>query len=134
MGLSPGLEFRPWLDAAPLRRSCPLEVGCLESLYVRESIDGSCSMWPLNTRRDFLKQTAAATAVGLAGRATAVDAPAPTHYICLTCGMQYAATPKPAEHCLICEDERQYVGHAGQQWTTPEAYRKTHKNFFAEQE
>jgi hypothetical protein len=48
--------------------------------------------------------------------------------------MQYAATPKPPAHCPICENERQYVGHAGQQWTTLDGYRKTHKNTFAEQE
>jgi hypothetical protein len=35
--------------------------------------------------------------------------------ICLTCGMQYAAA---RADCPICEDERQYVPPAGQQWTT----------------
>ncbi len=35
--------------------------------------------------------------------------------ICRTCGVQYA---KPREDCPICEDERQYVGWNGQQWTT----------------
>jgi hypothetical protein len=91
-------------------------------------------MTPTNTRRHFLKQAAAATAVGLVGRATADDTPAPTHSICVTCGTQFAASPKPPAHCPICEDERQYVGHAGQQWTTLDAYRKTHRNAFAEQE
>lgn len=35
--------------------------------------------------------------------------------ICRTCGVQYGA---PREDCPICEDERQYVGWNGQQWTT----------------
>lgn len=37
--------------------------------------------------------------------------------ICVTCGVQY---PLDADrsHCFICEDERQYVGYDGQQWTS----------------
>jgi len=35
--------------------------------------------------------------------------------ICRTCGVQYGA---PRENCPICEDQRQYVGWDGQQWTT----------------
>jgi len=38
--------------------------------------------------------------------------------ICRTCGVQYAPSESPPEHCPICEDERQYVGWNGQQWTT----------------
>lgn len=34
---------------------------------------------------------------------------------CSTCGVQYDA---PRTDCPICEDERQYVGWQGQQWTT----------------
>ncbi len=34
--------------------------------------------------------------------------------------MQYAPRKTPPEHCPICEDERQYVGWNGQQWTTIE--------------
>lgn len=41
-----------------------------------------------------------------------------TNYICKTCGVQYGETASPPEHCLICEDERQYIGMGGQQWTT----------------
>lgn len=41
-------------------------------------------------------------------------------YICRTCGVQYAPSQVPPEHCPICEDERQYVGWNGQQWTTLE--------------
>jgi hypothetical protein len=35
--------------------------------------------------------------------------------ICRTCGVQYGA---PRDDCPICQDERQYVGWDGQQWTT----------------
>ncbi|MEV5412005.1 MBL fold metallo-hydrolase [Thermopolyspora sp. NPDC052614] len=41
-----------------------------------------------------------------------------TAWICRTCGNQAAATPQPPSNCRICDDERQYVGHQGQQWTT----------------
>ncbi len=51
-----------------------------------------------------------------------------THYICATCGTQYPATGQPPEHCLICEDERQYIGFKGQQWTTLDALRDSHHN------
>jgi hypothetical protein len=40
------------------------------------------------------------------------------HFICKTCGVQFAATDTPPERCPICDDERQYIGHSGQQWTT----------------
>ena len=39
-------------------------------------------------------------------------------YICRTCGVQYAPSDQPPAACPICEDERQYVGWQGQQWTT----------------
>jgi hypothetical protein len=40
----------------------------------------------------------------------------PTSYpICRTCGVQYSA---PRADCPVCDDERQYVGWNGQQWTT----------------
>jgi hypothetical protein len=47
-----------------------------------------------------------------------------TCYICETCGTQYAESHAPADppaHCVVCEDERQYVGWNGQAWTTHEA-------------
>jgi hypothetical protein len=44
--------------------------------------------------------------------------PSAEPYICLTCGVQHATSEAPLERCLICNDERQYVGRAGQQWTT----------------
>jgi hypothetical protein len=39
-------------------------------------------------------------------------------FICRTCGVQYAPSDHPPSACPICEDERQYVGWQGQQWTT----------------
>lgn len=50
------------------------------------------------------------------------------NYICVTCGTQFPATAEPPAHCPICEDERQYIGHNGQQWTTLTALRQSHKN------
>ncbi len=53
------------------------------------------------------------------------------HAICVTCGTQFAATPGPPAHCPICEDERQYVGWNGQQWTTLEDLQREHRNAVA---
>jgi glyoxylase-like metal-dependent hydrolase (beta-lactamase superfamily II) len=49
-------------------------------------------------------------------------------YICKTCGTQYAETEIPPTHCLICEDERQYIGWGGQQWTTLDELRGEYRN------
>lgn len=51
-----------------------------------------------------------------------------THYICITCGTQFAQTAEAPKHCPICEDERQYVGKSGQQWTTLSELRQGHHN------
>lgn len=51
-----------------------------------------------------------------------------THYICATCGTQFAATADPPAQCPICEDERQYIGWEGQQWTSLAALQKEHHN------
>jgi hypothetical protein len=40
------------------------------------------------------------------------------NFICVRCGVQYAATASPPAHCDICEDEREAVNSEGQQWTT----------------
>lgn len=45
----------------------------------------------------------------------------PACYICMACGVQYAESDGPPERCVICEDERQYVGWGGQRWTTLDA-------------
>jgi hypothetical protein len=49
-----------------------------------------------------------------------------TYSICMTCGTQFAASDTPPEHCPICEDERQYIGYAGQRWTTLEELQREH--------
>jgi hypothetical protein len=51
-----------------------------------------------------------------------------TAYICATCGVQYPPSISPPARCDICEDERQYVGWSGQQWTTLDALRQDHRN------
>lgn len=48
--------------------------------------------------------------------------------ICTTCGTQFAPTEAPPTHCPICEDQRQYVGWNGQDWTSLAALRDTHHN------
>ena len=50
------------------------------------------------------------------------------NFICMTCGVQYGETDAPPEHCLICEDERQYVGKDGQRWTTISEMQKHFRN------
>jgi len=45
--------------------------------------------------------------------------------ICITCGVQQTATDN---FCPICNDERQYVGFDGQQWTSSSEMRATHSN------
>ena len=49
-------------------------------------------------------------------------------YICTTCGVEYAESVLPPEHCVICEDERQYIGWTGQRWTTLPELQSTHRN------
>ncbi len=39
-------------------------------------------------------------------------------WICRTCAVQYEPSPLPPASCRICSDERQYVAHDGQRWTT----------------
>ena len=52
-------------------------------------------------------------------------------FICMTCGAQHAESEVPPAHCIICEDERQYIGRGGQRWTTLEEMRAGgHKNVF----
>lgn len=40
------------------------------------------------------------------------------YWICTTCGTQFAQSATPPTSCPICQDQRQYIGHQGQQWTT----------------
>lgn len=41
-------------------------------------------------------------------------------FLCKACGIQYPDSAAPPAHCFICEDERQLVPKAGQEWVTPE--------------
>jgi hypothetical protein len=49
-------------------------------------------------------------------------------YTCVTCGTQFAPGPEPPESCPVCLDERQFVGHEGQRWTTSDELAQTHRN------
>jgi glyoxylase-like metal-dependent hydrolase (beta-lactamase superfamily II) len=55
-------------------------------------------------------------------------------YICQTCGVQQAPAPAPPGNCAICEDERQFVGRAGQRWTTLAEMQGSYRNDVAELE
>jgi len=57
-----------------------------------------------------------------------------THYICVTCGTQFAASEQPPTSCPICDDQRQYVGYNGQRWTTLDELRTDHHTIFKEHE
>lgn len=51
-----------------------------------------------------------------------------SNYICKTCGVQFAESAQPPERCPICNEERQYIGPNGQQWTTLAALREEYHN------
>jgi hypothetical protein len=54
-------------------------------------------------------------------------------FICVQCGNQFRETPEPPVRCPICEDERQFVHHGGQEWTTLERLATDHHNRFEEE-
>lgn len=54
--------------------------------------------------------------------------------ICLTCGTLFPPSASVPDRCPICEDDRQYVGLNGQQWTTLGAMRGHYHNRFTELE
>ena len=56
------------------------------------------------------------------------------NFICVTCGSQHGESDAPPAACRICDDERQYVGMSGQQWTTLEALSETHDNHLEPEE
>ncbi len=87
------------------------------------------------SRRTFLKDcSTAGTALAAAGLRTSAEAQdrkearVGTPYLCVTCGSQFAESEAAPANCPICDDERQYVPPEGQQWTTLEGLRSTHKN------
>ena len=48
------------------------------------------------------------------------------HFICVTCGSQFAPSAEPPPRCPVCEDPRQYVPLDGQRWTTLDGLRAEH--------
>lgn len=58
------------------------------------------------------------------------------NFICGTCGVQYGSSVVPPSLCAICNEERQYVNHSGQKWTTLEQMIKDgpYKNYFTKEE
>jgi hypothetical protein len=50
------------------------------------------------------------------------------NYICVMCGVQFGERVEPPPQCPICEDERQFVNHQGQAWTTLDELRREHHN------
>jgi hypothetical protein len=55
------------------------------------------------------------------------------NFICVQCGTQFAETVEPPARCPICEDERQFVRHGGQEWTTLERLAADHCNRLEEE-
>lgn len=55
-------------------------------------------------------------------------------FICATCGTQYPESVSPPAECAICADERQYIGHGGQRWTTLAELRQGRHNTLREHE
>jgi hypothetical protein len=56
-------------------------------------------------------------------------------WICRTCGTQFPPSEQPPESCPICNDERQYVGYNGQEWTTlAQMHEDGYRNEFREHE
>ena len=49
-------------------------------------------------------------------------------HLCVTCGTQFPPDDHPPQRCPICEDDRQFIGLQGQQWTTFEQLQRTHHN------
>jgi hypothetical protein len=55
------------------------------------------------------------------------------NFICVQCGVQFGETAEPPSRCPICEDERQFVRHTGQEWTTLKRLAINHHNRLEEE-
>jgi glyoxylase-like metal-dependent hydrolase (beta-lactamase superfamily II) len=55
------------------------------------------------------------------------------NFICVQCGTQFGETAEQPSRCPICEDERQFVRHAGQTWTTLQRLAADHHNRFEDE-
>jgi hypothetical protein len=88
-----------------------------------------------DTRRTFLKHSAATlAALQATALSLAQDSKARARYICVTCGIQFKETEGPPKQCPVCEDERQYVGWEGQQWTTLADMKGKFRNIIKQEE
>lgn len=86
------------------------------------------------TRRSFLKESVAAlTALQVEAPAKGGEKPDQC-FLCVTCGIQFAKSKEPPAHCPICDDERQYVGWKGQEWTTLPQMQGKYRNTITEEE
>lgn len=54
--------------------------------------------------------------------------------ICKACGTQFPEAPQAPQSCPICLDQRQYIPRSGQEWTTLEKLRASHRNAFQQYE
>jgi len=54
-------------------------------------------------------------------------------FICVQCGTQFAENAETPSSCKICEDERQFVRHSGQEWTTLKRLAADHHNRIEEE-
>jgi hypothetical protein len=50
------------------------------------------------------------------------------NFICIQCGTQFDRTAQLPPSCPICEDERQFVRHGGQEWTMLDRLARDHHN------
>ena len=55
------------------------------------------------------------------------------NFICVQCGTQFAESEQPPPSCSTCEDERQFVRHEGQEWTTLKWLATDHHNRLEEE-
>lgn len=81
-------------------------------------------------RRLFIQKLSSAAALSFltTKRSVSKDAIELAPPICMTCGTQFPPSRQRPELCPICEDERQYVGLNGQQWTTLSTVQTKHFN------
>jgi hypothetical protein len=83
---------------------------------------------PAGTERPSSPSGAPALPAGGPQGASLQGHPQATAWLCATCGVQFARSARPPARCPICEDERQYVGPRGQEWTTLTELQRHHHN------
>jgi hypothetical protein len=55
------------------------------------------------------------------------------NFVCVQCGTQFDESAQSPASCPICEDERQFIHHNGQQWITLERLAADHRNRLEEE-